>query len=66
MTNIKTTTTLEVGDFITVAAWEATGQVIGIEPAMIGSDDAQRVLLQERPDADGHWYTLEPGEFTIE
>jgi hypothetical protein len=57
---------LQVGDFITVSAWETFGQVVDVKPAFYGSDHAQRVLPQERPEAVARWYTLEPDEFTIE
>lgn len=67
MTNTKTqTTTIQVGEFIHVPAWQAQGQVIAVESARYGSDNAQRVLLQETPeDETGRWYTLEPNEFTF-
>lgn len=62
----ETATKLQVGDFINVPAWETSGQVIAVEAAHHSSDEAQRVLLQDAPEAAGRWYTLEPGEFEIE
>lgn len=64
--DFETTNKIDVGDFISVPAWETHGQVIEIGPAFYGSDNAQRVLLQEQPEAAGKWYTLEPDEFHLE
>jgi hypothetical protein len=55
-----------VGDFIYVPAWEARGQVVAVESARRGSLDAQQVLLQEKPESRGRWYTLEPNEFQLD
>ena len=58
---------VEVGDFITIPAWETFGMVREVKPAPTGSPDAIRVLLQEHPDQPARgwrYYTLEPGEYT--
>lgn len=43
-------TDLEVGTFIDIPAWKASGCVYAIKPADIGSDGAAMVLLQEYPE----------------
>ena len=55
---------LEVGDFVTVPAWKTFGQVIDTRPAMLGSDAAQDVLIETKPDdPNPRWYRLEPNEY---
>jgi hypothetical protein len=59
---------IRVGDFIEIPAWNTCGMVQAIEPAMLGSENAQRVLVQEFPEqsaSDWEYYRLEPGEFEI-
>lgn len=56
---------IQIGDFINVTAWGVTGQVVDAESAWFGSDNAQRVLVQECPGRDGRWYHLEPGQFSF-
>lgn len=58
--------TITIGDFITIPAWRTTGLVIDTEATLIGSETAQRVLVQDRPEAAGRWYTLELDQFEIE
>lgn len=59
--------TLQVGDFITIPAWRIRGgQVTEVNEPYIGSDKAQRVAVQEKPEQESRWYTLEPNEFTLE
>ena len=65
-TKMGNTEQAKVGDFISVPAWDAYGQVIAVEPAWYGSNEARRVSLQERPESAGRWYTLEPNDFEIE
>ena len=62
------TAPLEVGDFIDIPAWDATGCVMAIGPATLGSPDAIEVRLQESPDAPADaWrcYRLEPDEYRV-
>lgn len=57
---------IKVGEFITIPAWNAAGQVIRTEAPWFGSDDAQRVLLQSSPaDEEGKWYSVDPGQFEL-
>ena len=56
-----------VGDFITIPAWQRSGQVIDTRPATMGTDHAVEVLVEHCPDDPRpKWYRLEPGEFTNE
>lgn len=56
-----------VDDFITVPAWNVTGQIIATRPAMNGTEDAIEVLLETRPDDPRpRWFRLEPTEYTID
>ncbi len=57
---------LDVGDFIDVPAWSAYGMVLAVEPSLMGSDECRRVLVQEHPDEEGGYYTLEPGDFVLD
>ena len=60
---------LQPGDFISIPAWDAYGQVIATDLPHYGSDDAQRVLLQEHPEQPAsacRWYHLEPGTFELD
>lgn len=59
--------TIEIGDFIHVPAWRTSGMVINTRPAMLGSDDAQEVLLETRcGDPAPRWYRVEPTEFRFD
>ena len=56
----------DVGDFITIPAWNITGCVMAVLAADFGSDEAFTVLLQESPDAPTtRAYRLEPHEYVI-
>jgi hypothetical protein len=62
-THVTNPAQFAVNEFIEIPAQNVWGCIFEIEPAMVGSDDARRVLLQENPeDEDGTWYTLEPGD----
>jgi hypothetical protein len=54
---------VNVSDFITIPAWRTSGQVVAIEAAKHGDDNAVVVMLQEGPDATPRRYRLEPGEW---
>jgi hypothetical protein len=57
---------IEIGDFIKIPAWEIEGCVIDTRPSTLGSDEAQDVLLQEKPnDPHPRWYRLEPDEYEL-
>ena len=54
---------IEIGDFIKIHAWRVEGQVLNVRP---GSDNAQEVLLEVKPDdPQPRWYRLEPGEYEV-
>lgn len=57
---------VSVGEFIHVPAWSATGCVMSVSEAPIGSEETISILLQEYPDqpsSDWKRYYLEPGSF---
>lgn len=61
------TRNIQVSDFITIPAWNVTGLVCSIEPAMYGPEDAIDVLLNESPETDDCVrYHLENGQCIIE
>lgn len=69
-TATNTDNTLEIGMFITIPAWKAYGQVISVEPAVIGSDSAIVIKLQEKPGKKAQTYNLDiveyPGCYVID
>ena len=61
-----TDTALLIGEFITIPAWQTSGQVIATRPAMIGSEQAVEVLIETKPnDPSPRWYRLEPTEYEV-
>jgi hypothetical protein len=65
MTNDDRATTIEVGDFIRVPAWRVSGQVVGVSRSSF-RDNADDVLLQDRPEGWPRTYRLREGEFVNE
>jgi len=60
------TNQVTVGEFIRIAEWMVEGMVIGIRPAMLGSDDAIEVLVEvDIDDPNPRWYRLEPGAYEV-
>ncbi len=64
---MNTNRTIEVNDFIRIARWKTEGMVIATRPASLGTDEAQEVLIERKPDDPSpRWYRLEPHEFQFE
>lgn len=55
---------IEIGDFLSIPAWNTIGRVVAIEDSRIGSDDSVTVTMETDPDGEHtSRFRLEPGEY---